>query len=186
MKNNSRQQVNRSISIYQNSYLAARLRGIKQKKSSWGSAMNNKKKLYRNWSIAFDHISIAFMHFHRKEDVKEVLLASWLQPFDQASFASSCPCHAPQRIQHEDLHSLIILTKTIAFWIIWQYYRVCTLLISSNPVTFHDFFHDHKFRVFLTLFSSTDTNSSVQQNACHSCCLITSLYCTLSLLCHLQ
>ena len=75
-KNNSRQQVNRSISIYQNSYLAARLRGIKQKKSSQGSAMNNKKKLYRNWSIAFDHISIAFMHFNRKEDVKEVLLAS--------------------------------------------------------------------------------------------------------------
>ena len=38
--------------------------------------MNDKKKLYRNWSIAFDHISIAFMHFNRKEDVKEVLLAS--------------------------------------------------------------------------------------------------------------
>ena len=43
IKNKSRQQVNRSISIYQNSYLAARLGGIKQKKSSWGSAMNNKK-----------------------------------------------------------------------------------------------------------------------------------------------
>ena len=117
---------------------------------------------------------------------KLFLLASWLQPFVQASFVSSFPCHAPQRIQHADLHSLIILTKTIAFWIIWHYYRVCTLLISSNPVTFHDFFHDHKFRVFLTLFSSTDTNSSVQQNACHSCCLLTSLYCTLSLLWHLQ
>ena len=124
------------------------------------------------------------MHFHRREDVKEILLASWLQPFVQASFASSFPCHAPQRIQHEDLHSLIILRKTIAFWILWHYYRVCTLLISSNPVTFHDFFHDHKFRVFLTLFSSTNTNSSVQQNACHSHCLITSLYCTLSLLWH--
>ena len=150
------------------------LRGIKQKKSSWGSATNNKKwyiLIYRNWSIAFDHISIAFMHFHRREDVKEILLASWLQPFVQASFASSFPCHVPQRIQHEDLHSLIILRKTIAFWIIWHYYRVCTLLISSNPVTFHDFFHDHKFRVFLTLFSSTNANSSVQQNACHSHCL---------------
>ena len=185
--NNSRQQVNRSISIYQNSYLAARRGGIKQKKSSWGSAMNNKKKLY--WIGLLPLliiISIAFMHFHRREDVKEILLASWLQPFVQASFASSFPCHAPQRIQHGDLHSLIIITKTIAFWIIWHYYRVCTLLISSNPVTFHDFFHDHKFRVFLTLFSSTDTNSSVQQNACHSRCLITSLYCTLSLLWHLQ
>ena len=117
------------------------LRGIKQKKSSWGSAINN-KKWYILIYIEIGLLPLIILVLHSctftggKTWKKLFLLASWLQPFVQASFVSSFPCHAPQRIQHEDLHSLIILTKTIAFWIIWHHYRVCTLLISSNPMTF--------------------------------------------------
>ena len=40
---------------------------------------------------------------------------------------------------------------------------------------------DKCFRVFLTLNSSTDTNSCAQLNVCHSCCFITSLYIVLAL-----
>ena len=68
-----------------------------------------------------------------------------------------------------------------------------TLLRSSNSMTFHDYFHDplefsmafslavtfENFQnfpcfsiYFLTLNSSTDTNSSVHQNVCHSHCLV--------------
>ena len=83
----------------------------------------------------------------------------------------------------------------------FQSYRVRTHLSSSNSMTFHDFFHDiFKFSrtlglavcfktsktfpfldYFLTLNSSTDTNSGVYQNACRLRCLMTHLYLTLSL-----
>ena len=61
---------------------------------------------------------------------------------------------------------------------------------------FHDLFKFSKVSVlkkmkpflalgyFLTLNSSTDTNSGVHQNACRLRCLITPLYLTLSLPCH--
>ena len=84
------------------------------------------------------------------------------------------------------------------------YYLICrvrTLLSSSNSMTFHDFFHNLfkfsktlglavSFKIskpllvlehFLTLKSSTDTNSGVRQNACRLHCLITPLYLTSSL-----
>ena len=75
---------------------------------------------------------------------------------------------------------------------------------------FHDFFHDlfyfsitlglavtfetfenfTCFSIFLALKqfnrNRTETNSGIHQNACRSRCLITPLYLTLSLLCHLQ
>ena len=80
--------------------------------------------------------------------------------------------------------------------------RVRTLLSSPNSMTFHRFFHDlFKFcmtyglavtlknfqtppslRVFLTLNSSTDTNSGVHKNACRTRYSITPLCPTLPLL----
>ena len=84
-----------------------------------------------------------------------------------------------------------------------EFYRVHTLEVFK----FHDYFHDlFKFSMtfglavtfenfqnvpcfriyFLTLNSSTDTNSSVYQNGCRSPSLITPLDLKLSLLCHLQ
>ena len=82
-------------------------------------------------------------------------------------------------------------------------------LRTGKLVALHDFFHDlflvfHDLRftysfhfrkfstlnLFLPIFpglnSSTETNSGIHQNACRSPCLITPLYPTLSLLCHLQ
>ena len=80
--------------------------------------------------------------------------------------------------------------------------QVPTPLSSSNSMSFHDLFkfsmkldlvvtlkNFHIFLVwgyFLTLSSSTDTNSDVHQNVCHLRCLITPIYLSLSLLCHLQ
>ena len=84
--------------------------------------------------------------------------------------------------------------------------RVRTLLSPPNSMTLHDFFHHlftfsmtlcfaarskmfktfHVLGYFLTLNSSTDTNSGVHQNVCLSRCLITPLYLTLTLLSHLQ
>ena len=80
--------------------------------------------------------------------------------------------------------------------------RVRTLWSSPNSMTFHRFFHDlFKFcmtyglavtlknfqtppslRVFLTLNSSTDTNSGVHKNACRTRYSITPLCLTLPLL----
>ena len=77
---------------------------------------------------------------------------------------------------------------------------------SFELFKFHDFFHDLfklsknlglavSFKntkpllvveLFLTLKSSTDTNSGVHQNACRLRCLITPLYLTLSSPFHLQ
>ena len=57
----------------------------------------------------------------------------------------------------------------------------CVLLSRSKM--FKTF---HVSGYFLTLNSSTDTNSGVHQNVCLSRCLITPLYLTLTLLSHLQ
>ena len=77
---------------------------------------------------------------------------------------------------------------------------VRTLLSSSHSLTSHDLFHDlfmfskalglatsvknskplFVLEHFLTLNSSTDTNSGVHQNACHLRCLTISLYLTSS------
>ena len=81
--------------------------------------------------------------------------------------------------------------------LLYSWGRVRTLLSSSDSRTFHDFFHDLSFschlflkllcfRVFLTLNSSTDTNSGVHLNVCRLRCSVTSLYLTLSLICHRQ
>ena len=88
-------------------------------------------------------------------------------------------------------------------------FRVRTLLSYSISTTFQDFFHDlftfyrtlgvavsfknsRNFLVleyFLTLNSSTDTNSGIHQKCvCFalSTCIVTPLYLTLSLPCHLR
>ena len=85
-------------------------------------------------------------------------------------------------------------------------YRVRTLLSSSKPMASHDCFHDLftflkilslavSFKNskpllvlghFLTLNSSTDTNSGVHQNVCHLHWSTILLYLTSSWPCHLQ
>ena len=53
-------------------------------------------------------------------------------------------------------------------------------------VIFKNFENFTCFSLFFTLNSSPETNSGIHQNACRSRCLITPVYVTLSLLCHLQ
>ena len=75
-------------------------------------------------------------------------------------------------------------------------FRVRTLSSSPNSmtfsmtlglaVTFKNFQNFTRFSIFFTINSSTDTNSGIHQNACRSRRLITPLYLTLSLPCHLQ
>ena len=66
-------------------------------------------------------------------------------------------------------------------------YRVRTLLSSSNSMTFHVVFRDPKFRLFFYFIQFyIQTQTLVSTKMCHLCCLITCLYCTLSLLWHLQ
>ena len=84
---------------------------------------------------------------------------------------------------------------------------VCTLLSSSNSMTFYDFFHDlftffktlglavtfknfkdfPCLRVFLGVTQfNRHKHSGVNQNAYRSRCSVTSLHLTLSLPCHRQ
>ena len=70
---------------------------------------------------------------------------------------------------HDFFHHLFTFSMTLCF-----------------AVTFKNVQNIPCFRVFFALNSSTDTNSGVHQNVCLSRCLITPLYLTLTLLCHLQ
>ena len=100
---------------------------------------------------------------------------------------------------HADHSFEPLCTGFLLFWVLqipWL-----SMTFSKTFSVFHDLMrscHFQKFQnltgvpvlaytcIFFTLHSSTETNSGIHQNACHSHCLIITPLHVLSLFCHLQ